>query len=232
MIKRGTESMLKIFNKNKEKKPIEKLRDHFSDRFLKTVELVQAEILKEEDIKLFIENEPTVNYVINDLKEKEKNEKHKKAYNAIVKRDSLLINEQIEKVKQERAVHYNEFSKIMLTDPVDASAAAEKQTQLNFISNNIRACDILLTDLQKCFNTNFKKAIGRPKTEEEKPIFELAKQLKEVDEDGLTLDERIMALTKQLNQDKKKYLVEYIKQMIEAEKAIQIINVAEGGDAY
>lgn len=223
--------MLKIFNKNKEKKPIEKLRDHFSDRFLKTVELVQAEILKEEDIKLFIENEPTVNYVINDLKEKEKNEKHKKAYNAIVKRDSLLINEQIEKVEQERAVHYNEFSKIMLTDPVDASAAAEKQTQLNFISNNIRACDILLNDLQKCFNKNFKKDRGRPKNEEEKPIFELAKQLKEVDEDGLTLDERIMALTKQLNQDKKKYLVEYIKQMIEAEKAISIIN-AEGGDAY
>lgn len=223
--------MLKIFNKNKEKKPIEKLRDHFSDRFSKAVELVQAEILKEEDIKLFIENEPTVNYVINDLKEKEKNEKHKKAYNAIVKRDSLLINEQIEKVEQERAVHYNEFSKIMLTDPVDASAAAEKQTQLNFISNNIRACDIILNDLQKCFNKNFKKDRGRPKNEEEKSIFELAKQLKEVDEDGLTLDERIMALTKQLNQDKKKYLVEYIKQMIEAEKAISIIN-AEGGDAY
>lgn len=216
--------MLNLFNKNKEESPTKKLQKHFSDRYLKTVELVQAGIIVEEDVNLLIKNEQTVSYVIQQIKSESKENERKKAYKAIVNRDELLIDEQIKKVEDERTLHYNEFSKLMFTEPVDAPSAMEKQSQLNFISNNIKSCDIILKDLQECKESHFKVKRGRPPKQEEKNIFELAREVKEVDDNGLSIDDRIILLLKQLPAEKKPYLLEYIKQMINAEESLKTIN--------
>ena len=199
------------------------LRKHFADRYQNAIELWQSKILSDDDAVLFSEKEPTVSYTLQQIKKQQADDKNKETTKAILERDEALIDAHIETTKKEREVLDEAFVKLMMTDPKTPDEAVAKQGELNYLSERKKSCDIVLKDLEDCKTQYFKTKRGRPANVEEKTIFELARNIKEVDDNGLSLDDRIIALLKQLSPEKKKYLVEYINQMLETENKMKEI---------
>lgn len=212
--------MNKNLNKDKQKS-IRLAKKYFSNRFLKAVELIQSDLLLLEDVTLFCENEPTISYVLEQIKKKAVDEAKKQTNKTILTRDISLIDYNIENTKKEMVVLRDEFSRIMFIEPNTPEEAIHKQSELNYYLERINACEIILEDLESCKNKHFKVSRGRPKKKDEKNILELAKEIKDVDSEGLTLDDRIIADLRNLTIEKKKYLLEYINRMIEVEKELE-----------
>lgn len=209
-----------IKKQNNYKKTIQLLRSHFSDRFQKAIELFQSKILSVEDINFFCDNEPTVSYVIEDLKRKKSEELKKQANKAILERDKQTIDINIELIEKERAVLEDEFSRLMLAEPVAPEDALQKQRDLNYLSDRMKACDVILKDLENCKVKHFKVQRGRPQKKEPKPISELAKDFEDSKVDNEILDKEIFDSISKLCVSNKKYIYSYIQKMLELEQGI------------
>ena len=211
--------MLK-FKRNTKNETLKELHIHFASRFQKAVELLQAGILTTEDAKFFCENEPTVSYVIEDLKRKKSDELKKQANKAILERDKQTIDINIELIEKERAVLEDEFSRLMLAEPVAPEDALQKQRDLNYLSDRMKACDVILKDLENCKVKHFKVQRGRPQKKEPKPISELAKDFEDSKVDNEILDKEIFDSISKLCVSNKKYIYSYIQKMLELEQGI------------
>lgn len=211
-----------IKKQNNYKKTIQQLRSHFSDRFQKAIELFQSKILSVEDIDFFCDNEPTISYVIENLKKKTSEELKKEANRAILKRDSTLIDISLKNVENEKAILSDEFARLMISEPVTANDVLQKQVDLNNLQDRIKACDIIYSDLENCKNKNFKVNRGRPLKKENKDLIELAKAYKDNKANTNKLDEDIINLLCQLSEDEKRYIITYINNMIETRNNICI----------
>lgn len=209
-----------IKKQNNYKKTIQLLRSHFSDRFQKAIELFQSKILSVEDINFFCDNEPTISYVIENLKKKTSEELKKEANKAILKRDSALIDISLKNVENEKAILSDEFARLMISEPVTANDVLQKQVDLNNLQDRIKACDIIYSDLENCKNKNFKANRGRPLKKENKDLIELATAYKDNKANTNKLDEDIISLLYQLSEDEKRYIIIYINKMIETRNNI------------
>lgn len=186
--------------------PIKELQKHFSNRFMKAVELWQAKMLTDEDIHLLVKNEPTVSYVIQFIKDQQREQEHKNAYAAL--KDKLLIDQFINQIQAQRNLHHNEFSKWLMFEPSTPEQAEEKRSQLNVIAKRIKECDSMLEDITKIKNNTQKTKRGRPKKEEDKSILEISAAVKE---------DYILALVDALNFKQKQALVFYLQQQVAQE---------------
>lgn len=203
---------------NEYNKSIKLLKKHFSERFQKTIELTQSKILSNEDICFFCENEPTVSYIIEELKKKKSDEITKQANKAIIKRDSSLIDISLKNVENEKAILSDEFARLMISEPISPEEVLQKQIDLNNLLDRIKSCDIIYNDLQNCKDKNFKITRGRPHKKENKELIELATEYINEEKNILKLDEEINNLICQLSQEEKQYIKTYIKNMIETRK--------------
>lgn len=173
MIRRETE-LVKLFKRKNN--PVLELKKHFSKRFAAAVEQFQSKILSEEDIHLLIDKEPTVAYVIERLRNEQREETKREANEVILNRDKELIDLTIFEVQQELLVLEEEFSRLMLTTPATPEEIKLKRRKLNELNNRIEATEIILSDLENCKANNFKSARGRPRKREDKSLIELAKE--------------------------------------------------------
>lgn len=203
---------------NEYNKAIKLLKKHFSERFQKTIELTQSKILSNDDICFFCENEPTVSYIIEELKKKKSDEITKQANKAIIKRDSSLIDISLKNVENEKAILSDEFARLMISEPISPEEVLQKQIDLNNLLDRIKSCDIIYNDLQNCKDKNFKITRGRPHKKENKELIELATEYINDEKNILKLDEEINNLICQLSQEEKQYIKTYIKNMIETKK--------------
>ncbi len=197
------------------------LKNHFSERFEKTVELLQSKILTFEDVKYFCENEPTVAYVIEELKIKKEDELKKQSNKAILARDTSLIDISLINVEKEKAVLSDEFARLMLSEPASPEEALQKQINLNNLTDRIKACDIIYNDLQNCKTKNFKSAKGRPRKKENKDLVDLVQDFKKSELDEKQIDKDIACNLKNLLVDEKQYLLNYIQKMIQIRTEIK-----------
>lgn len=165
--------MIKFKRKNN---PILDLKKHFSKRFATAVEQLQSGILTVEDVQLLIGNEPTIAFVVEQIKRDQLEASKRAANNAILSRDESLIDLTISEVQAELLVLEEEFSRLMLTNPATADEIKLKRRKLNKLNNRIEATEIILSDLENCKADNFKSARGRPRKREDKSLIELAEE--------------------------------------------------------
>lgn len=166
--------MIKIFKRKNN--PILDLKNHFSKRFAAAVEQLQSEILTEEDVQLLIANEPTVAFVVEQIKREQLEASRREANGAILTRDEDLIDLTISKVQEELLVLEEEFSRLMQTTPASPEEIKLKRRKLNELNNRIESTEIILNDLENCKVNNFKPSRGRPRKREDKSLIELAKE--------------------------------------------------------
>lgn len=205
----------------KKENPVRVLKNHFSQRFLTAVELVQSKILTNDDVQLFVNNEPTVAYVVEKIRREQFEAAKQKANKRILDRQENLIESLFSTAQQERLILEDELARLMLTVPGSPDEVKAKQSKLNLLADRIKAADVILCDLENCRAKNFKVSRGRPRKVEERSIFDIANEVEEVDSSGQNLNERIAALVKQLTLGDKKYLLIYIEKMLEVGNATE-----------
>lgn len=165
--------MIKFKRKNN---PILDLKKHFSRRFAAAVEQLQSEILTAEDVQLLIANEPTVAFVVDQIKRDQLEAYKREASAAILARDEGLIDLTISEVENELLVLEEEFSRLMSTTPASAGEIKLKRRKLNELNNRIESTEIILSDLENCKVNNFKSSRGRPRKKDDKSLIDLAKE--------------------------------------------------------
>lgn len=164
--------MIKFKRKNN---PILGLKKYFSERFATAVEQLQSGVLTGEDIQLLIANEPTVAFVIEQIKRDQFEASRHEANAAILSRDEGLIDLTISGVEKELLVLEEEFSRLMSTTPATAEEIKLKRRKLNELNNRIESTEIILSDLENCKVNNFKPSRGRPRKKDDKSLIDLAK---------------------------------------------------------
>ena len=205
----------------KKENPVKVLKNHFSQRFLTAVELVQSKILTNDDVQLFVNNEPTVAYVVEKIRREQFEAAKQEANKRILDRQENLIESLFSTAQKERLILEDELARLMLTVPGSPDEVKAKQSKLNLLADRIKAADVILCDLENCRAKNFKVSRGRPRKVEERSIFDIANEVEEVDSFGQNLNERIAALVKQLTLGDKKYLLIYIEKMLEVGNATE-----------
>lgn len=160
----------------KKENPVLDLKKHFSKRFAAAVEQFQSQILTAEDIQFLIENEPTVAFVVEQLRREQIEVAKRETNRVILKRDESLIDLTIDDVKKELLILDEEFSRLMLTTPASPDEIKTKRRKLNELNDRIKATQVILADLENCKTSNFKSARGRPRKKEDKNLIELAEE--------------------------------------------------------
>lgn len=160
----------------KKENPVLDLKKHFSKRFAAAVEQFQSQILTAEDIQLLIENEPTVAFVVEQLRREQIEVAKREANRVILNRDESLIDLTIDDVKKELLILEEEFSRLMLTTPASPDEIKTKRRKLNELNDRIEATQVILADLENCKTSKFKSARGRPRKKEDKSLIELAEE--------------------------------------------------------
>lgn len=203
----------------KKENPVKVLKNHFSKRFAAAIEQFQSQILTAEDIQLLIENEPTVAFVVEQIRREQLEAAKQEANKRILDRQENLIESLFSTAQKERLILEDELARLMLTVPGSPDEVKAKQSKLNLLADRIKAADVILCDLENCRAKNFKVSRGRPRKVEERSIFDIANEVEEVDSSGQNLNERIATLVKQLTLGDKKYLLVYIEKMLEVGNA-------------